>query len=216
MRIELPFKTNDNTNEPDTIIPDVIPLFMVGEIKPDMATDLCFKLKSIETYNRLHQTMIPIELYINSPGGDLYSSWMICDIMDSMQTPIQTIGMGQVASGGLIVFMNGIKGWRTATPNTNFMSHRFIAGTEASHHDLKQQQVEWDRTHDRIIQHYKRCTGLSSKVIEKELLPEHNVWLSADDCLKLGICDIIENERFQPDEKIPRRKISKKNKKIEK
>jgi ATP-dependent Clp protease protease subunit len=207
MKIELPFNTNpqqqqQNENE----VPDVVTMFLVGEIKIDNATELCYKLKSVETYNRLNDKCIPIELYINSPGGDLYSSWMICDVMNNMSTPIQTIGMGQVASGGLIVFMNGVKGWRIATPNTQFMSHRFIAGVEASHHDLKHQQVEWNRTHERIIQHYKRCTGLNEKVIEKELLPEHNVWLTAEDCLKYKICDLIDNERFQPDEKIPKLK----------
>lgn len=211
MKIDLPFKTS-TTPENDSTVPDVITLFLTGEINIEMATDLCNKLKAVETYNRMNNTIIPIELIINSPGGDLYSSWMICDVMNSMQTPVQTVGMGQVASGGLIVFMNGLKGWRVATPNTQFMSHRFIAGVEASHHELKNQQEEWNRTHDRIIEHYKRCTGLSSKVILNTLLPEHNVWLTSDDCLKYKICDIIDNERWQPDDKIPKTKIKRKTK----
>lgn len=209
MKIELPFETQKQ--EPITNVdPDVITLFLYGEIKPEMSAELCNKLKAVETYNRMNDTCIPIELIINSPGGDLYSSWMICDIMNSMSTPIQTVGMGQVASGGLIIFMNGVKGYRLATPNTQFMSHRFIAGMEASHHDLKHQQVEWDRTHERIIQHYKRCTGLPEKIIQSDLLPEHNVWLTAEDCLKYKICDIIDNERLQPDRKLGKYKKPKK------
>jgi ATP-dependent Clp protease protease subunit len=168
------------------------------------------KMKAVEMYNRLNNLLIPIELIINSPGGDLHASWMICDIMNSMQTPVQTMGLGQVASGGLLIFMNGIKGYRLATPTTNFMSHRFIASTEASHQDLKQQQYEWDRTHQRIIDHYRKCTGLPIKTIENELLPEHNVWMTAEDALRLKICDIIDDERLQPDEKLPKTKRKRK------
>lgn len=212
MRIQLPFETQSQNQSPQdqNQDPDIITLFLVGEIKQDNAVELCNKMKVVETYNRMNNTAIPIELIINSPGGDLHSSWMICDIMNSMVTPVQTIGLGQVASGGFIIFMNGVKGYRLATPNTQFMSHRFIAGLEASHQDLKNQQVEWDRTHDRIIQHYKRCTGLSEKIIETDLLPEHNVWLTAEDCLKYKICDIIDTKRYQPDEKLGKYKKPKK------
>lgn len=205
MEIELPFQPSAGENN-QPIIPDVVPLFLTGEINMAMATDICVKLKGIETFNRLNNTMIPVELIINSPGGDLFASWMVCDVMNSMVTPVQTVGMGQVASGGLLIFMNGLKGWRLTTHNTQFMSHRFIAASEASHQDLKQQQGEWDRTHQRIIDHYKLCTGLPIRTIEKELLPEHNVWLTADDCLRYKICDKIDEDRYQPDEKIPKNK----------
>lgn len=210
MQIELPFISQSGGQ-----LPDVFTLFLTGEINTQNATELCEKLKYIETLNRLNQNnhVIPVELVINSPGGDLFSSWMICDVMNSMNTPVQTVAMGQVASGGLLIFMNGLKGWRLSTPNTQFMSHRFITSLQASHHELKNQQLEWDRIHRRIIDHYKRCTGLTEKAILKELLPEHDVWLTAEECHKLGICDIIDTSRHQPDDKIKRQ--SKKNKKQE-
>lgn len=208
MQFELPFTTSEKSNEEliNFPQPDVVTIFLTGALDIEHATDICARLKAVEMYNRLNNTIVPIEMIINTPGGDLHAGWMICDIINSMSTPVQTVGMGQVASAGLLIFMAGIKGYRLATPNTNFMSHRFIAATEASHQDLKQQQYEWDRTHQRIIDHYKKCTGLSSKTIEKELLPEHNVWMTAEDALRLKICDIIDDSRYQPDEKLPKNK----------
>lgn len=202
MQIELPFNIGPTP-------PDIFYLFMTGEINIENSTQLCEKIKYMDQYNRLNKTNIPIELNINSPGGDLFASWMVCDVMNSVETPIITIAMGQVASGGIIVFMNGLKGYRIATPNTQFMSHRFLTAIEASHSELKNQQIEWDRSHERIINHYHVCTGLTKKVIEKDLLNEHNVWLTAEDCLKYKICDKIEDGRYQPDEVIKKHKKEK-------
>jgi ATP-dependent Clp protease protease subunit len=183
MHIELPL--NDN------LIGNIDVIFLTGDVTIPLATEICKELISIEYRNNNTNKYPPVRLIINSAGGDLYATWMICDIMAGMKTPVQTYALGQVASGGFIIFMSGTKGLRMATNNTQFMSHRYSMSYEANHANIKSQQPELDRIHSRMIDHYKKCTDLSLKYIEKFLLTEHDVWLTAEKCQELGICDII-------------------------
>ena len=57
-----------------------------------------------------------LTLVINSPGGSLHDAFALIDIMKGSQIPIRTIGLGLVASAGLLIFMAGEKGKRTLTP----------------------------------------------------------------------------------------------------
>jgi ATP-dependent protease ClpP protease subunit len=50
---------------------------------------------------------------------------------------------------------------------------------------------EFNNTSERIIEHYKKCTGLSEKDIKKYLLPPEDVWLTAKEAVKYGIADQI-------------------------
>jgi len=182
MRIELP--VNNQSRDLDTI-------FLTGDITIPIATEVCKELLATEYRNNVTGVYNPLQMIINTPGGDLYSTWMICDIMASMATPIQTYGLGQVASGGFIIFMHGTPGRRIATSNTQFMSHRYSMSYEANHANIKSQQPELDRIHSRMLNHYRKCTGLKIKDIEKHLLTEHDVWLTAERCQELGVCDIV-------------------------
>ena len=52
---------------------------------------------------------------------------------------------------------------------------------------------EYELTTERMIKHYKKCTNLKEKQIRQYLLPPHDVWLSAKQAKKLGICDKIKD-----------------------
>lgn len=166
-------------------------LILAGEINIQNSTELIKCLLEIDAVSCATNNFEPIDLFINSSGGDLYSSFAICDVLSMIKTPVRTIGLGQVASGAFMIFMSGKQGLRIATTNTQFMSHRYAIGYEATHANIKSQQPELDRVHDRIIDLYKKNTGLSKKVIDKDLLTEHDVWLTAEDCKTYNICDQV-------------------------
>ena len=58
-------------------------------------------------------------------------------------------------------------------------------------HELFATVKEYELTTQRMIQHYKSCTGLNEKKIRQYLLPAQDCWLSAREAKKLGICDNI-------------------------
>ena len=133
-----------------------------------------------------------LTLGICSPGGDLNACFALVDVMKGSKIPIRTIGMGMIASCGLLMFISGEKGRRILTPNTSILSHQYSWGTYGKEHELFAQVKEYDLTTERIINHYKKCTGLTEKDIRKYLLPPHDVWLSAKEAKKLGLCDKIQ------------------------
>ena len=130
-------------------------------------------------------------LMICSEGGDLSSAFALIDVMRSSLIPIKTVGLGQIASAGLLIFLAGTPGRRTLTPNTSIMSHQYAWGSDGKHHELLATIREFELTQKRMVQHYIDCTGLSEDQIKQHLLPPHDVYLGADDALRLGICDHV-------------------------
>jgi ATP-dependent Clp protease protease subunit len=134
-----------------------------------------------------------LNLVICSPGGDLNAAFAVIDTMKGSHIPIRTIGLGQIASAGLSIFMAGTEGQRILTPNTSILSHQYSWGSFGKEHELIAQVKEFDLTTKRLIAHYKKCTGLDEATIREKLLPPQDVWLSAVEAKKLGVCDIVKD-----------------------
>jgi ATP-dependent Clp protease protease subunit len=132
-------------------------------------------------------------LMICSPGGDMESAFALIDVIRSSSIPIKTVGLGQIASCGLLIFLCGARGRRILTPNTSILSHQYSWGSEGKHHELFAMTKEFGLAERRMIEIYKETTGLEETVIKEKLLPAHDVWLSADEALSLHICDYISD-----------------------
>jgi len=117
----------------------------------------------------------------------------LIDIMKGSKIPIHTVGLGCIASCGLLLFITGEKGHRVLTPNTSILSHQFSWGSWGKEHELFAQVKEFELSTVRMIDHYKKCTGLEEEDIRKYLLPPEDKWLSAREAKKLGICDSVKS-----------------------
>jgi ATP-dependent Clp protease protease subunit len=134
-----------------------------------------------------------LNLIITSPGGDLNAAFALIDVMRGSAIPVRTIGLGQIASAGLMIFIAGEKGQRILTPNTSILSHQYSWGAIGKEHELFAQIKEFDLTTKKVIDHYKRSTGLADKKIREVLLPPQDVWLSPIEAKKLGLCDDVKD-----------------------
>ena len=130
-------------------------------------------------------------LSICSEGGDMSAAFALIDVMRSSTVAIKTVGLGQIASAGLLIFLAGTPGRRTLTPNTSILSHQFSWGSDGKAHELFATIREFELTQKRMVQHYKDCTGLDDDTVRSKLLPPHDVWLDATQALELHICDAI-------------------------
>lgn len=133
-----------------------------------------------------------LNLIICSPGGDLNAAFALIDTMRGSSIPIRTLGLGQIASAGLLIFISGDKGQRILTPNTSILSHQYSWGAFGKEHELFATIKEFDLTTKKMIAHYKKCTGLTDAKIREILLPPQDVWLSSQEAKKLGICDDVK------------------------
>ena len=132
-------------------------------------------------------------LMICSPGGDMEAAFALIDVMRSSSIPIKTVGLGQVASCGFMIFLSGTPGRRILTPNTSVLSHQYSWGSEGKHHELFAMTKEFGLAQQRMVELYKETTGLDEAKIRERLLPSSDVWLSADEALALGCCDYISD-----------------------
>ena len=134
-----------------------------------------------------------LQLMICSPGGDMPSCFALIDVMKGSKIPIHTVGLGLIASCGLLLFISGEQGHRILTPNTSILSHQFSWGNWGKEHELFAQVKEFELSTKRMLEHYHKCTGLTEKQIREFLLPPEDVWLSAKEAKKLGICDQVKS-----------------------
>lgn len=170
-------------------------ILLMGEINDEVAMNVSQRLLSIDMINQNLETPEPANLIINSGGGSLSCAWQICDIMDFIDTPVYTVGMGEIASAALIIFMNGKKGHRILSNRCSIMSHQYSWGAVGKHSDLLAVRKEQDINHVKILNHYKETTGLSERTIVKNLLPEHDVWLTPEEALKYNMADKIVSSK---------------------
>jgi len=130
-------------------------------------------------------------LMICSDGGNIAEAFALIDVMRSSRIPVKTVGLGSIASCGLLIFMAGAAGRRVLTPNTSILSHQFSWESEGKSHELFATIKEFELTQKRMVTLYRDATGLEDDVIRKILLPPQDVWLSAEEALEYHICDAI-------------------------
>jgi len=130
-------------------------------------------------------------LMICSDGGELAAAFALIDVMRSSRIPIKTVGLGEIASAGLLIFISGTPGRRVLTPNTSILSHQFNWFSSGKAHELFATVKEFELTQSRMIELYRDCTGLDDETIGKVLLPPQDVWLSAQEAQQYRICDHV-------------------------
>jgi len=132
-------------------------------------------------------------LMICSEGGSVEDAFALIDVMKSSAIPIKTVGLGCIASSGLMIFLAGAKGRRFLTPNTSIMSHQYSHFSDGKHHELFAITKEFGLIQRRMLQHYRESTGLDEATIMTKLLPASDIYLSAEEALELHICDAISD-----------------------
>ena len=134
-----------------------------------------------------------LTMLINSSGGSLTAAWAIIDVIRGSHIPVRIIGVGQIASAGLLIFSAGKKGMRILTENTSIMSHQYFWGAVGKHHELMAVQKEYSLTQDRLMKHFRKVTGLSDDEINQKLMPPHDVYMDAYEAKELNICDEVKS-----------------------
>lgn len=158
----------------------------------DFNADSCGSaMKFILERNLMKKPPAQMKMIINSPGGEVTSAFALIDTMKGSKVPVYTYGLGEISSCGLMTFIAGVKGRRFLTKNTAILSHQYSWGSWGKDHELMARVKEFDNTQNRILEHYKKCTGLSEKQIKKYLLPPEDVWLTAKEAVKYGIADEV-------------------------
>lgn len=134
-----------------------------------------------------------IQLYINSPGGEVSSGLMIYDTMQYIKPDVQTIAMGMAASMGSILLMGGAKGKRFALPNAEVMLHQPSGGAEGMASDILISAKHIELTREKLNNIVVERTG--QKLDKVAIDMERDFWLTAEEAKEYGIIDEIMTTR---------------------
>ncbi len=130
-----------------------------------------------------------IEMYINSPGGQIYSGLAIYDTMQMIPNKISTVAVGVTASFGTVLLAAGTKGHRYALPHATIHIHQPLGGVQGQASDIEIQAREILRLKARLISIMSENTGKSLEVIEHDT--ERDFYLDADQAVEYGIVDQV-------------------------
>jgi len=130
-----------------------------------------------------------IKLYINSPGGSIYSGLAIYDTMKHLKCDVATYGMGLQASMGAFLLSSGTKGKRYLLPHATVMIHQPSSGTEGKVTDMEISLREGLRLKKLITDIMAKNCGKTAEQIEKD--QDRDNWMSADEAKKYGLVDEI-------------------------
>jgi ATP-dependent Clp protease protease subunit len=130
-----------------------------------------------------------IQMYINSPGGQIYAGLAIYDTMQQMTAPVSTVAVGVTASFGTVLLTAGTKGYRYALPNATIHLHQPLGGAQGQATDIEIQAKEILRLREKLNGILSKHTAQPLDVIERDV--ERDFYLDAEGAVKYGIIDQI-------------------------
>lgn len=163
-------------------------IIVIGsEIDPNMANTIMAQL----IYLNSQDNETPIQMYINSPGGDIIAGLQIYDTMQLIKAPVYTICTGMAASMAAILLAGGAKGGRAVLPNAAVMIHQPLGGAwgQATDVEIANKQIQMYK--NRLYQILANDTKKDIETIKNDC--ERDYWLEADTALKYGLVDKVLN-----------------------
>lgn len=164
-------------------------VFMVGEVNPYTANLVCAQLLFLESENP-HKD---IYLYINSPGGEVYSGLGIMDTMNYIQCDVATLCFGMAASMGSLLLATGAPGKRCALPNSKIMIHQPHGGARGQATEIEIAAQEIIKTRARLCEIYANVTGKDVGTINAAL--ERDKYFTAQEALDFQLIDKVIDRR---------------------
>jgi ATP-dependent Clp protease protease subunit len=139
-----------------------------------------------------------INLYVNSPGGDITSLFAIYDTMQYIKPDVSTICMGQAASAAAVLVLAGTRGKRYALPHSRILLHQPHGGAQGQAVDIEIQAKEITRYRKLLEELIAEHTGQSLEKVAKDT--DRDYILTADEAVEYGVVDeVITSRKIKPE-----------------
>ena len=160
-------------------------VFLGQQVDDDIANRICAEmvLLSAEDPNR------DISLYINSPGGSVYSGLAIYDVMQYVPNDVATYAMGMAASMGQFLLTAGAAGKRYALPHATILMHQPSGGIGGTASDIRIQAEQMLHVKKTLFDRTAFHTGQSVAQIEKDA--DRDRWYTAEEAKEYGFVDHV-------------------------
>lgn len=161
-------------------------------LSEDITKESAAELSALLLYYDNQSNDLPIEIYINSDGGDANGLANIYDVMHIISAPVKTICLSKAYSAGAILLAAGSAGYRYATKNSEIMIHGLQCGFPIPGHDQidsKKYLKHLQDYNDSIMKILAFHTGHPLEKVKEDCL--NDVWMDAKQALDYGIIDAI-------------------------
>lgn len=130
-----------------------------------------------------------INMYINTPGGQIYAGLAIYDTMQMISNPISTVAIGVTASFGTVLLTAGKKGRRFALPHATIHLHQPLGGAHGQATDIEIQAKQILLLKERLNQIMAKHTGQPIETIIRDT--ERDFYLEAQAAVEYGLVDQV-------------------------
>lgn len=134
-----------------------------------------------------------IHLYVNSPGGSVYSGLAIYDVMQFIKSDVSTYCIGMAASMGALLLTAGTKGKRYSLPHSRIMIHQPLGGAKGQASDIEIQAREILYLKDRLNAILALHSGKTIDQVKKDT--DRDNYLSGKDAVEYGLIDKVIEKR---------------------
>ena len=134
-----------------------------------------------------------ISLYINSPGGEVYSGLAILDTMNFIKPQVSTICVGMAASMAAVLLSAGAKGKRFCLPHSKVMIHQPSGGAQGQQTEIEIVAEEIKKTRRELNQILSDASGQPIEKVQADT--ERDNYLTASEALDYGLIDRIGTSR---------------------
>ena len=164
-------------------------IFLSGEVNGDTMDTIVAQMLFLDSQNHS-----PINLYINSGGGECYSGLELVSVMRFIESPVYTTVLGLAASMGAVIASNGEKGHRKALPYSRFMIHQPSSGVGYS--TFRDQQIHLQEMENLKRDLYEVLSQNSGRPIDEiEQLCDRDKWMKPEEAIRLGFLDEVIERR---------------------
>jgi len=160
-------------------------IFLGSEVNDQVANRICAQMLLLAAEDDERD----IWLYINSPGGSVYSGMAIYDIMQFVTNDVATVAMGMAASMGQLLLCAGAAGKRMALPHARIMMHQPSGGIGGTASDIAIQAEQMLYTKRMFQERVSHHTGQTLEQIESD--SDRDRWFTAEEARDYGFIDKV-------------------------
>ena len=167
-------------------------IYFYGQVTADSCRVLAEKLNQLNQNALIYKSTLneappPINLHIQSPGGSLMNTFYIVDLINNLETPVNTYVDGYAASAASLISVVGKK--RYMTQNSLMLIHQLSSGNEGKFDELDDEMKNLNLFMNIVKKIYLTKSNIKPIILDDIL--KHDIWLSSDQCKDLGLVDEI-------------------------
>jgi ATP-dependent Clp protease, protease subunit len=160
-------------------------VFLGTPINDDIANLIVAQLLYLNRENPERE----IQMFINSPGGLIYSGLAIIDTIEAIEAPVTTIALGLTADISTVILAAGAKGQRYVLPNATIHMHQPLGGSRGQAVDMEIQARELLRQRALLNELMAKMTGQSIERIARDT--DRAYYVNAEGAVEYGIVDKV-------------------------